>query len=539
MNGDNAKKEFGDYQTPLYFAKTVCSYLSDNLNLQPETIIEPTVGIGAFIEASFSQFDSFKNMIGIEINKTYCAHCEEKYKDKRLQIINEDFFKFNMDKLMLSKKNVLVIGNPPWVTNSDLKFNLPEKSNFKGLSGSDAITGASNFDICEYMILKLINDFKNTNTVIAMLCKTSVARNVFLEINRTSVFTEYVKMLNFNSNKVFDISASACLLVIKLSNKNVIANTCDVSNLSEPNRTLSIIKCENGALSNKNDNVKNFEGKCQFEWRQGVKHDCSSIMELEKIDEQTYINKKKQKIKIEKTFVYPLVKSSGFKTYIINEQFKKNVIVTQKKIKEDTSYIKNVAPQTWNYLIDNKDSFDKRKSSIYKGSPDFSMFGIGEYSYSKFKVGISGFYKKPIFSLLYNKKNIEQPVMVDDTAYFIPFEKYDDAYVCMVLLNNYDVQKFLSSISFKDAKRPYTKKVLQRLDFKKLIDNISFYELKETEKNLNLKQYLNEGMYTQFKRLVVQESGRSTDISNCAMLCKTHNRAKGINSMRIENGIKI
>lgn len=76
-----------------------------------------------------------------------------------------------------------------------------------------------------------------------------------------------------------------------------------------------------------------FEGNSQFEWRQGVKHDCSSIMELETVDEQTYINKKKQQVKIEKTLVYPLIKSSGFKSCIINEQFKKNVIVTQKKDK--------------------------------------------------------------------------------------------------------------------------------------------------------------------------------------------------------------
>ena len=37
-----------------------------------------------------------------------------------------------------------------------MNFNLPEKENFKRLSGTDAITGASNFDICEYIILKLI-----------------------------------------------------------------------------------------------------------------------------------------------------------------------------------------------------------------------------------------------------------------------------------------------------------------------------------------------------------------------------------------------
>ena len=115
---------------------------------------------------------------------------------------------------------------------------------------------------------------------------------------------------NFNSNKVFGISVSACVLIIKLSDADITTNVCEVADFSEPSRIISNIKCENGVLSNDNENVMDFEGNSQFEWRQGVKHDCSSIMELEAVDEQTYINKKKQQIKIEKTLVYPLIKTT-------------------------------------------------------------------------------------------------------------------------------------------------------------------------------------------------------------------------------------
>ena len=74
--------------------------------------------------------------------------------------------------------------------------------------------------------------------------------------------------------------------------------------------------------------------------------------------------------------------------------------------------------------------------------------------------------------------------MVDDTSYFLSFDNYSDAYTCMLLLNSSRVQKFLLSISFQDAKRPYTKKVLQRLDFNKCVHNIAFGELVATEKEL-------------------------------------------------------
>ena len=103
-------------------------------------------------------------------------------------------------------------------------------------------------------------------------------------------------------------------------------------------------------------------------------------------------------LSISKKICFPLIKSSMFKSPIINA-FTKYVIVTQKKVREDTSHIAFDAPKTWAYLISHKEYFAKRKSSIYKNAPDYSMFGIGDYSYGQYKVGISGFYKN-LFSIL-------------------------------------------------------------------------------------------------------------------------------------------
>lgn len=154
--------------------------------------------------------------------------------DSKVTILNDNFFSFDTRGLTLNEQNLLVVGNPPWVTNSDLNFNLPQKMNFKNLSGMDAITGGSNFDICEYMILKLIEEYTDTITTIAMLCKTSVARNVVLELNRNDKCVEYIKILNFNANKVFGIGASACLLVIKLSRTDKNNAECMVNDIENP-----------------------------------------------------------------------------------------------------------------------------------------------------------------------------------------------------------------------------------------------------------------------------------------------------------------
>ena len=62
--------EFGDFQSPLELAKRVCKKL-DELGVTPETIIEPTCGVGAFVEASANQFTTAKKIVGVEINESY------------------------------------------------------------------------------------------------------------------------------------------------------------------------------------------------------------------------------------------------------------------------------------------------------------------------------------------------------------------------------------------------------------------------------------------------------------------------------------
>ena len=214
------------------------------------------------------------------------------------------------------------------------------------------------------------------------------------------------------------------------------------------------------------------------------------------------MNLEKEIVDIEDDMVFPLIKSSMFKMPVINK-FSKYVIVTQKRVREETKSIKNYYPRTWDYLYQHIDLFERRKSSIYKGAPLFSMFGVGDYSYSQFKVGISGFYKSPLFSILYSDD--KKPVMLDDTCYFISFENYNLAYVAMLLLNSNAVQTFLKNIAFLDSKRPYTKKVLERIDFSKIVSELTYFDLKNTEKSLQLSHYITEKDYETFKQMIAEK----------------------------------
>jgi len=503
MSGNYNQKIYGDYQTPSEFTDIVSQYLKKEMQLSPTTIIEPTCGIGNFLYSSSKYFHE-SSLIGIDINPQYIAEAKSRLKSTKTTLFNSNLFEFDFSSIYnksKSKDETLILGNPPWVNNSTLSSlrgnNYPIKSNFKELKGIEAITGSANFDICEYMILSLIEKFKNTNTVIAMLCKTTVARNVFKELKRTNTFFTTARMVTFNAKKVFDVSVDGCLFIVRLTDSISTQDNCDVYDISNPNKLITSFGYNNGNFYSTLDNyTKTYDGKCCFEWRQGVKHDCSKIMELTK-NGNIYINSKNEVVDIEEDFVFPLVKSSHIKNILISST-RKFVIVTQKKVREDTSQIEKIAPKTWKYLLSNKKAFDNRKSSIYNKSPQFSMFGIGDYSYAKFKVGLSGFYKDCKFALLFSDK----PIMMDDTCYFLSFSSYELAYIVMIILNNSTVQQFIKSISFLDSKRPYTKKVLERIDFAKCTDNLSVKDLIETESLLGLKPFITQKRYTDFIQLI-------------------------------------
>lgn len=482
MSGD--KKEFGDYQTPIEFCDRVCAYLDEQgLSRNIEAIIEPTCGLGNFIVSAFENFHL--PAIGIDINNSYIKTAHERLPSGKF--INDNIFDVYVSDIC-KYRNVLVIGNPPWATNSDLDYNLPQKVNFKRLKGIEALTGSSNFDICEYVILQMLNAFKGTDSVICMLCKTSVARNVILEIDRNSIPCNSIEMLNFNSQKVFGVSAAACVLVIHLSSELNTTIACHVKDFDSL-ATIDTLTINNHHLVSSDTNAQDFEGTCQMTWRSGVKHDCGKVMELELVN-GNYVNKYKEIVEVEDDLVFPLVKSSLFKSPIISD-FKKYVIVTQQRAKQDTSYIEQEYPHLWSYLNSHSADFSKRKSIIYKKSGSFSMFGVGDYSFAPYKVGVSGFYKKPLFSLL----TADKPVMTDDTSYFLSFDNYDDAYTMMLLLNSQPVQEYLTSIAFLDSKRPYTVKLLSRLDLARCLSRITLDNLIKTEAILGLKPQIRLEMY--------------------------------------------
>ncbi|MDV3751880.1 hypothetical protein [Elizabethkingia anophelis] len=489
--------EYGDFQTNIELANKVAQYLETRIN-SPEIIIEPTCGKGNFIIASLQKFKKINKIFGVEIYKPYVWETKFKIIDlylnnsieikPEISIIHSSVFDFDFKAIARENitKEILIIGNPPWVTNSKLgsmnSFNLPKKTNFKNHSGLDAITGKGNFDIAEYITLMMIDTFQHQKGNIALLVKNTVIKNI--------VYDQFIKKYKIcdiekhciDSKKEFNVSVEASLFYCKLGSTT--ASYCKefdfYNNLDSKHSFGWLI---NKFVSNLDiySNTEYIDGICPFEWRQGIKHDCSSIMELDMVNNHFY-NKLKEEIELEAELIYGILKSSDLKNTIINNT-RKYTIITQKKVGQSTDYIKYDFPKTYKYLNGHQDIFNSRKSSIYKNKPPFSIFGIGDYSFKPYKVAISGLYKTFHFTLVLPQNG--KPIMLDDTCYLLGFDKLEYAIYSLLLLNSEATSKFLKSITFTDAKRTFTKDVLMRIDILELAQNIDTLELTKQLEHIN------------------------------------------------------
>ncbi len=134
------------------------------------------------------------------------------------------------------------------------------------------------------------------------------------------------------------------------------------------------------------------------------------------------------------------------------------MLVTQRRVGDDTRSIERQAPKTWAYLESHRDRLQKRASTIYRGRPEFSIFGVGDYSFAPWKVVISGFYKSLRFFAVGPVSG--KPVVLDDTSYFLPCRSEKEAELLAALLNSPQAQAFYSAFVFWDGKRPITADLL-------------------------------------------------------------------------------
>ena len=467
-----ARTEFGDFQTPIDLACQVTQFLRVN-GVSPSAVIEPTCGVGNFLVASMRTFGGGIPYHGFDINPDHVDAARDALAGQgcgRYELACENFYDKDWPVFFRSlPEGLLVVGNPPWVTNAALgsirSNNLPEKRNFQGHRGFAAKTGRANFDISEWMLIKLLESLRGRRATLAMLCKTATARRVLRHAWNHGFDVRDASLHGMDVKQSFGVSVDACLFVTHTGGerRGQAAHVYTGFRFAKPVATFGIYRGELIADIGAFGSVEDIDGVEYRKWRSGVKHDAAKVMEF-KPDGNGWVNGFGERYCLESTYLFPLLKSSD----LANDRLQpsKYVLLTQRQVTDDTSCIRLHAPKTWRYLLAHGDALDRRRSSIYARRPRFAVFGVGPYTFAPWKVAISGLYKNPAFRAVGSVNGA--PTVLDDTCYFIPCETKEEAEFFCSMLNSDMAKTFIRSLVFFDAKRPITIDVLKRIDLKKL-----------------------------------------------------------------------
>jgi hypothetical protein len=484
------RAEFGDFQTPKSLADAMVDLINEK-SIVYRTVVDPTCGLGNILFAATENLVGLKTALGVEIKAEYVKIASSRENKLPVSVIQADFFELDL-KSFTSKleEPYIFIGNPPWITNSSLSSldstNVPKKENYSSLSGFDALTGKSNFDISEWILLQLLKNISGTQNACAMLVKTGVARKIISYAASNNLAVQEFEIYNINAKEEFGVSVSACLLFFKgcrPSESNY--SYASYTNIIAEGR-LDFIYFDGNFVKDKisYERTQIYHTSKKAGWRSGIKHDSSAVMELRHIN-GILLSANGGLLDLEPDLIYPILKSSDIAKG--NTSPRLFTIVTQNFIGEDTNRIEHLQPKTWGYLYENLSAFKSRKSSIYRNKPLFSIFGVGSYSFSPYKIAISGMYKTIKFTLIEPYKS--KCVMVDDTCYFLGFDNRYAALITLAALESPIAQEYFTSRIHWDEKRPIKKDLLDSFNielfiatnFKDYNNLIKSYNISEDE----------------------------------------------------------
>ncbi len=466
------RRDLGDFQTPPGLVSAVLDRL-DSLGISHPRVLEPTCGRGHFLAGLLDRPGPPREIFGFEIQSDHLEAARRATSAAMVRVVLEQADLFATDLGTIAWRTdgpLLVVGNPPWVTTADLgrleSQNGPIRIVVEGMTGLDARTGRSNFDLAEAVWHKLLTELNEPDATIAMLCKLSTARSVLRWAVTTARPVASATIHRLDAHRWFGAAVGACLFVVRLGS----VRSCDRVDVypdlvsDTPETTIGVVDGLLVADLAAFERTSHAFGQSRLVWRQGVKHDAASVMELTEID-GTLRNGHGEVVDIEPEHIFPLRKGVDLAGRSVTSRGR-SVIVTQRRLGEDTTALSGRSPRLWAYLNRHADIFKARKSKVYAGHVPFAMFGVGDYTFASHKVAIPGLHKGVPFQAIGTEGG--RPVLLDDTCYFLPCETALEADRLAGLLNGPEAQSLIAALRFPDAKRSITKAILQRIDLDRL-----------------------------------------------------------------------
>jgi hypothetical protein len=219
-----------------------------------------------------------------------------------------------------------------------------------------------------------------------------------------------------------------------------------LSPLDPEDRTSSWVRAdaERGAL-----------GSTAHEIRHGVKDDAEAVFGIERA----------QLDQLDAEFVYPYLKSRHVVKYgLFGHEIR---LVPIKTANEDNeAAMREQYPATYQYLSDHRGQLTARSSSWLDDGTFYNIFGVGEYTWSPYKVVWCRLGFKPHFAVVSTVEDRDlgaKTVVPGDHCMFISTDSEQEAHALCALLNSAVYQKSLRDIA-SEGKASLSKAVVSELE---------------------------------------------------------------------------
>jgi hypothetical protein len=421
----------------------------------PDRVLEPTCGSGAFLRAAAAMFPAAE-IVGVEYQRERYGAQLAALQGALPQLVVRfaNAYAIDFGKIAWRKAGpLLIVGNPPWVTAAALGRGAPDvlqppRSNLKRLNGMAARTGASNFDVAEFLILKLLRELPAEPVHLALLVKESVARNVLAAARASATGIASAEIVRIDARAWFGVGVDACCFLLTTGSPAARDTPIPI----RPDFAAEPV----GWFAPAPPRVP---VSTTIVFRQGIKHDAADVFELRRID-GVWRNGYDEAVEVEAAYVYPLLKARALHAGTLSEPTA--LVVPQTRLGASTAELEAQAPRLWRYLRAHVERIAARKSSIYRNAPPFALFGVGAYSFAPWKVAVAGLYAQPRFRVLGPRAG--RPIVLGDTSYFAAFDAEETARAFAALCASPAAAAEIERRAVR-GKRPITKALLDDLDW--------------------------------------------------------------------------
>jgi len=187
------KKHTGSYYTPSYLASFISKRVLTHFEIRTRmSILEPSVGDGAFILELEKEKNININLTALDINKGELKTASKKWSKKTASFVETDFLEYSSTKQFSA-----IIGNPPYVKKNILTSKQIELS--KEIHKNEDLTEASVKNIWTTFLVKA-NTLLAKNGVLAFVLPSELLQVKFAEEIREYLKKEFERIEIFTFN---------------------------------------------------------------------------------------------------------------------------------------------------------------------------------------------------------------------------------------------------------------------------------------------------------------------------------------------------